>query len=148
MTVHEQEEIKRKEYALAMRYMSNAKDMLKKAGRDGKLFKDSKYVSTASGTAYKGALVALDAWLRLEGVELPENTRKAKKGKSEEGKSIGLYRKILTAMDKKLLNDLNGIYSALHLDGYYDGTLLIGTIDAGFDVAHDIINRIKPKEAL
>jgi hypothetical protein len=147
MTMLEQQHIKQTEHVLAMCYMANAKDMLKKAGRDGKHFKDSKYVSSASGIAYKGALVALDAWLRLKGVELPKNARKAKNGKSEESKSIGFYKKVLTTLDKKLLNDLDGVYSALHLDGYYDGTLYIGIIDAGFEAAMDIINRIKPTEA-
>jgi hypothetical protein len=146
MTMHEQEHIKQTEYAAAMRYMANAKDMLKKAGREGKRFKDSKYVSSASGIAYKGALVALDAWLRLKGVKLPEK-REAKNGKSEESKSIGFYRKVLTNMDRKLLDDLNGVYKHLHLDGYYDGTLLVGIIDTGFSVATDIIDRIKPREA-
>jgi hypothetical protein len=148
MTVHEQEQIKQKEYAMAMRYMANAKDMLKKAGRDGKRFKDSKYVSTASGTAYKGTLVALDAWLRLKGVKLPENARDAKKGKSEKSKDIVFYRETLSKLDKKLKDNLNDVYYALHLCGYYDGTLFASLIDEGFEMAHDIINRIKPREAI
>jgi hypothetical protein len=127
-----------------MRYMANAKDILKKAGRDGKLFKDSKYVSTASGTAYKGVLLALDAWLQLKGVELPTEGWRGKK----KVKSIKFYRDNLTKLDKKLLDYLNGVYDALHLSGYYDGTLVIGTIDGGFALATDIINRIKPREVL
>jgi hypothetical protein len=148
MTMHEQAHIKQKGYAEAMRYMANAKDMLKKAGRDGKHFKDSKYVSSASGIAYKGALVALDAWLQLKGVKLPRSARDAKDGKLEKGKSIGFYKKVLTNLDKKLLSDLDGVYRSLHLDGYYDGVLWAGTIDTGFDAAHEIINRIKHAEAL
>jgi hypothetical protein len=135
--------IKQKGYAEAMRYMANAKDILKKAGRDGRLFKDSKYVSSASGTAYKGVLLALDAWLQLKGVELPAEGWRGKK----KGKSIDFYRTNLTKLDKKLLDCLNEVYRALHLGGYYDGALLIGTIDGGFDVAYDIISRIKPREA-
>jgi hypothetical protein len=147
MTMHEQERIKQKEYAMAMRYMANAQDMLKKAGRDGKYFKDSKHVSTASGAAYKGILVALDAWLRLKGVELPKSTRDAKNGKSEKGKSIKFYTENLGKLDRKLSRALDEAYKALHLAGYYDGVLLAGTIDGGFDVAYEIINRIKPREA-
>jgi hypothetical protein len=146
MTMQEQEHIKQKEYAHAMRYMANAKDALKKAGQDGRHFKDSKYVSSASGIAYKGTLVALDAWLLLKGVKLPKSTREAKNGKSEKGKSIIFYRKVLTNLDKKLLDDLDEAYKYLHLDGYYDGVLSIKIIDSGFDAATDIINRIKPRE--
>jgi hypothetical protein len=143
MTMQKQEHIKQKEYALAMRYMANAKDMLKKAGRGDKLFKDSKYVSTASGAAYKGVLVALDAWLQLKGIELPAEGWRGKK----KGKSIKFYTENLGKLDKKLLDCLTEVYRALHLSGYYDGALLIGTIDGGFSIAMGIINRIKPREA-
>jgi hypothetical protein len=144
MTMHEQEHIKQKCYAEAMRYMANAKDALKKAGRSSDFFEDSKYVSSASGTAYKGVLIALDAWLQLKGVELPAEGWRGKK----KGKSIGFYRDNLTNLDKKLLKRLNGVYDALHLAGYYDGTLVTGTIDAGFKIANDIIDLIKPREVL
>jgi hypothetical protein len=105
-------------------------------------------VSSASGIAYKGALVALDAWLLLKGVKLPKSAREAKDGKSEKGKFIVFYRKVLTNLDKKLLDDLDEVYRYLHLDGYYDGVLSIKIIDSGFDAATDIINRIKPREVL
>jgi hypothetical protein len=147
MTVKEQENIKQKGYAEAMRYMANAKDALKKAGRDGNYFKDSKYVSSASGIAYKGVLVALDAWLQLKGVELPKSTRDAKDGKSEKGKSIKFYTENLGKLDRKLLRALDEAYRYLHLAGYYDGTLSVKAIDGGFDYAYEIINRIKPREA-
>jgi hypothetical protein len=142
MTILEQEHIRQKEYTLAMRYMANAKDMLKKAGRDGNYFKDSKYVSSASGIAYKGALVALDAWLKLKGVELPKSNSRGEK----KGKSIDFYRTNLTELDKKLLRALNLAYSNLHLYGYYDGTLSVGTISDGFESANEIITKIKPKQ--
>ena len=141
MTIEEQENIRQENYALAMRYMANAKDALKKAGRDGKYFKDSKYVSSASGIAYKGVLIALDSWLQTKDVKLPENKRGEKKGKS-----IGFYRESLRELDKKLLRDLNGVYDSLHLDGYYDGTLVTKIIDGGFEIAYDIINQIKPQQ--
>jgi hypothetical protein len=142
MTTQEQQAVKQKEYALAMRYIANAKDTLKKAGRDGRYFEDAKYVSSASGIAYKGALTALDTWLRLKGVELPKNERGRKKGKS-----IDFYRTNLTKLDKKLLRALDGVYNSLHLDGYYDGTLMTDIIDGGFKSAIEIIDSIKPAEA-
>jgi len=143
MTVQKQQHIKQKGYALAMRYMDNAMDTLRKAGRDGKFFEDPKYVSSASGIAYKGVLVALDHWLRLKGVDVPENAI----GKKER-KSIDFYRGHLAKLDKKLLKELNGVYYALHLSGYYDATLVSGTVDAGFEIAKEIVEKIKPTEAL
>ena len=44
----------------AMRYIDNAREILKSAGKDGKYFDDVKYVQTACGTAYLGMLKALD----------------------------------------------------------------------------------------
>lgn len=43
--------------------MENATETLKKAGKDGKYYKDEKYVKTACGTAYNGVLKALDIYL-------------------------------------------------------------------------------------
>jgi hypothetical protein len=143
--MQDQEHIKAKEYAEAMRYMDNARDSLKKAGRDGKFFRDPKYVSSASGIAYKGVTVALDAWLQLRGVKMPENKRGEKRGK---GKSIDFYRTNIKDRDKKLLRELNGVYDSLHLDGYYDSTLVTKTIDGGFEIADDIIERIKPRQGV
>jgi len=40
-------------YQEALRYLQNAKDTLLKAGKDGGLYKDKKYVKAASGIAYK-----------------------------------------------------------------------------------------------
>jgi len=139
MTVQDQQELKKENYSLAMRYIANAKEALQKAGRDDRYFKDAKYVSSASGIAYKGVLTALDAWLQLKGVELPRNERGRKKGKS-----IDFYRTNLTKLDKKLLRALDGVYNSLHLDGYYDGILMTEIIDGGFKSALEIIETIKP----
>jgi hypothetical protein len=145
----EQQSIKQEGYALAMRYMANAKEALDKAGRDGRRFKDSKYVSSASGIAYKGALAALDTWLALKGVEIPKSIvkKKGEKGKKEHKsvKNIGFYRDNLTNLDKKLLDNLNEAYDALHLRGYYDGELSANTIDYGFEMAYEMIDKIKPE---
>ena len=143
MDLQKQQHIKQEGYAQAMRYMDNATDILKKAGRDGKFFEDPKYVSSASGIAYKGVLVALDYWLQSKGVNVPESAV----GKKER-KSIDFYRGHLAKLDKKLLKYLNGVYSALHLNGYYDATLVSGIVDVGFEMAKEIVEKIKPTEAL
>ncbi len=69
--------------------MDNAKETLKKAGKEGKYFTDEKYVKTASGIAYNGVLKALDGFLLLKGID-------KKKGR----KSMSGIRKTLLKMIK------------------------------------------------
>ncbi|MDR3188022.1 MAG: DUF5618 family protein [Prevotellaceae bacterium] len=128
----QQQDVKSKAYVEAIRYMDNAKDVLKKAGKDGKYYSDKKYVRMACGTTYSGILVALDAYLVLKGV--PEVKKK----------SIDFYRKNIALLDKSLLRDLNSAYDILHLDGYYEGRLRADVIKLGFDIAYEIIDYIKP----
>jgi hypothetical protein len=142
MTVEDQEQTKQEKYAEAMLYIANAKDALHKAGRDGRYFKIKKYVRSASGIAYSGVIVAVEAWLEMKGVNVPETV--IEKNQRKLAKSVDFYRGHLTNLDKKLLQDFNSAYYNLHLCGYYDGVLLMKTIEGGFDVAMDIINRIKP----
>jgi uncharacterized protein (UPF0332 family) len=133
MSTEEQQLIKQQSYSEAMRYMDNARETLKKAGKDNQRYKDRKYVKTACGTAYNGLLLALDAYLLLKGI-------KRTKGR----KSIEYYCEHLSKLDKKLLQRLNNAYEALHLYGYYEGTLNVHVVKAGFDDAYGIINKIKP----
>lgn len=137
MTIKEQNAIKREYHTEALRYMDNAKETLKKAGKDGSLYKDAKYVKTACGTAYNGVLIAIDAIFLIKGVA------ELKKGR----KSIEYYRENLKKIDNKALAILNTAYNVLHLDGYYDGVTYVKTIQSGFESAYEIIDKIKPAEA-
>jgi hypothetical protein len=141
MTMHEQENIKQKGYAEAMRYMDNAKKTLEKAGMDGKWYKDRKYVRTACGTAYNGALEALDTWLLLKGVELPKSNARGNK----KGKSIKFYDDNVKRLKQKMGRVLDSVYTALHLNGYYDGILDSEIIKVGFKSAKELIDLIKPE---
>jgi hypothetical protein len=47
-------------YKEAIHYFDNAKETLKKAGREDKFYVDEKYVHAACGIAYIGMLKALD----------------------------------------------------------------------------------------
>ncbi|MDR0866292.1 MAG: DUF5618 family protein [Candidatus Symbiothrix sp.] len=136
MSQDEQQKIREKYYAEAIRYMDNAKETLKKAGKEGKWYQDEKYVKTACGTAYNGVLKALDGYFYIRGVE-------KKKGR----KSIEYYREYAARLDKKVLSHLNAAYEVLHLSGYYDGILSVSVINSGFDVAYDMIEQIKPLQA-
>ena len=136
MSTQEQQQIKKIYYKEAMRYMDNAKDSLKKAGKEGRFYKDEKYVKTACGTAYNGVLKALDGYLILKNVESPKSSRK----------SIEYYQKNIAKLDKKILNAVNNVYNILHLSGYYDGINNVPVIQEGFELAYDIIDKIKPAD--
>jgi len=124
------------EYAEAIRYMDNAKETLRKAGKEGGHYIDEKYVKTACGTAYSGVLVALDAWLKLK--EIPGPSKKKRK-------SIAYYTDSIAKIDKKMGDSLVDAYNVLHLSGYYDGVRRVKVIEDGFDVAYEIIEKIKPE---
>ncbi|MDR3180891.1 MAG: DUF5618 family protein [Prevotellaceae bacterium] len=134
MSLEEQQELKQKSFAEALRYMDNAKETLQKAKKEDKHYHDRKYVRTACGTAYNGVLLALDAYLKLKDIELPKKTRR----------SIDFYIGNIGKIDRRLLQYLNDVYDTLHLSGYYDGNLNALVIKEGFDAAYEIINKIKP----
>ncbi len=133
MSVVEQLEIKTKYYNEALRYMDNAKETLQKASKDGNFYQDTKYVRTACGIAYNAVLDTFDCYFKLKGVP-------PKKGR----KSIEYYQVTLTAIDKKMLDYLNESYRILHLSGYYEGSKSVKLIGAGFEIAYEIIEKIKP----
>jgi hypothetical protein len=137
MTRDEQNTYLSAEHAEANRYMDNAKETLRKAGKqDDGYYEDEKYVRSACGIAYLGVLRALEAWLILKGIVLPVSKRQ---------KSIEYYEHTVAKLDKKVLSMLKNAYDILHLEGYYRGNTKIKTIDSGFESAYDIINKIKPE---
>ena len=135
MSAKEQQQLREKYYGEAMRYMDNAKECLQKAQKDGKYYRDTKYVNMACGTAYNGVLIALDGFLILKDIEIP-------KGKKR--RSIEFYHNNLALLDKKMLDNLNSAYKILHLLGYYDGIEKVSVIEDGFEEAYRIISKIKP----
>ena len=135
MSMQEQQELKEQYYGEAMRYMDNAKEYLKQAKKEGKMYRDRKYVRTACGTAYNGVLIALDCYLMLKGVKKPSK---------KERKSIEFYQLNLGKLDRKMLDNLNMAYQILHLYGYYDGIESVNVIKEGFYFANMILEKIKP----
>jgi hypothetical protein len=133
MAIVDQNKIKTKYYTEAIRYMDNAKETLKKAGKEDRFYIDKKYVKTACGTAYNAVLLALDGYLLLKGIE-------KKKGR----KDIDFYKESVSCLDKKLLNYVEEAYNILHVYGYYDGIRDTKIISSGFEMAYVIINKIKP----
>ncbi|MDR0294994.1 MAG: DUF5618 family protein [Prevotellaceae bacterium] len=131
------QDLREKSYAEAMHYMDNAKETLKKAGKEDNFYSSKKYVRSACGIAYCGVLVALDAYLELKGVEMPKKKRR----------SISFYTQNIAQLDNKLLQYLDSVYDTLHLSGYYDGNRNAKVIAAGFEHAYRIIDKIKPLSA-
>ncbi|WP_165372264.1 DUF5618 family protein [Emticicia agri] len=110
----------------AMRYIDNAKDILKeKVRKEDGLYQDKKYVRMAGHTAYLAILVALDELLREE-----------KKGR----KSVEWYQSRLAKMDKKITSSFATAYQLLHLDMSYDGTPSAKLAKLGLEEAENIIN--------
>ncbi|MBX2900789.1 MAG: DUF5618 family protein [Cyclobacteriaceae bacterium] len=124
-------------YREAVRYLQNAGSILHdKAGKKDNRYLDEKYVRMACGTAYNGTLLALDTYLELKGKPI----RKPRTGRVD----VSDYRKNLSLVDKKLLNEFNTTYNILHLAGYYDGETKASVIRAGMESAIEIVNKIKP----
>ena len=90
------------------RYLANGLDVLKKAGKKGKYYEDSKYVKMAGHTLYSAMLLALD--------DILPKTRKNRNTESE-------YRKFLAGKNKSVLKDFNNAYFILHQSMGYDGIL-------------------------
>jgi hypothetical protein len=116
------------------RYLNNAREILKKAGRENGYYKDEKYVSSACGIAYKAALLATDAFLAKYGMKVPE-----KKGR----RHADNYRELLAQLNKKVLNSFNAAYYTLHISGYYEGVLKAKAIESGFEALEELIHAAK-----
>jgi hypothetical protein len=137
MIKEEQDVFLSAEYAEAVRYMDNAKETLRRAGKlDDGYYSDEKYVRSACGIAYLGVLAALDAWLTLKGVQIPKKRKHT---------TIDFYLSNVAQIDKKLLDRLNTVYNIMHLDGYYRKVKNVKAIESGFDAAYEIIEKIRPE---
>jgi hypothetical protein len=104
---------KKEPIAEAKRYMANARQLLsEKAGKEGNLYSDNKYVKMAGHTAWCGVLVALDAALELKGRKKPA-----------ERADIDMYLALISKADKKMPRYLASAYDSLHKAMGYDGNL-------------------------
>jgi hypothetical protein len=117
------------------RYLKNARELLKKAGRENGYYRDGKYVRSACGTAYLGSLLAADAYLDKKG----KTILKKKGGR----KNVDDYTKILAQLNKKVLHSFNTAYYVLHISGYYDGVLNAKIINVGFEAYEELIEAAK-----
>jgi hypothetical protein len=100
----------------ALRYLENAREILRKAPIEDNTYTDVKYVQEACATAYLSILKTIDEFLKRKGVdekELPQSVD----GYRE------MLRKYAMVHNGKLLKEFEKLYKALHIAGYYRGLL-------------------------
>lgn len=99
-----------------IRYLNNAKEILRSAPIEDNIYTDIKYVQEACGTAYLAILKAIDEYLLQRGVDLKDLPN------SVEGYRT-LMKKYLIIHNGKLSREFESLYRLLHIAGYYRGLL-------------------------
>ena len=120
----------------ALRYLNNAKEILRKASIEDNTYIDIKPVQEACGSAYLAILKAIDEYLLARGVsnkDLPQSVD----GYRE------MLRKYLLVHNGKLTREFEKLYKALHIAGYYRGLLQdVNMIKEAFKAAKIFIEKI------
>ena len=100
----------------SLRYLNNARDILKTVPIEEGTYTDVKPVREAMGTAYLAVLEAINERLLNQGLT-----------KKELPQSVDAYRKALqkylAIRNGKLLREFEKLYDLLHIAGYYRGLL-------------------------
>jgi hypothetical protein len=122
----------------ALRYLNNAREILKSTPTENGTYSDIKLVREACGTAYLAILVAVDEYLIKKGMS-----------KKELPRSVDAYRKALqkhlAIHDGKLLREFEALYEALHIAGYYRGNIyLVDMLKDALKAAKAFIGKIGP----
>jgi len=96
----------------ALRYLNNAREILKEIPVENNIYIDTKPVREAFGTAYLAILEAINESLIKKGFT-----------KKELPKSVDSYRtaiqKYIAVHDGKLMREFEMLYDTLHIAGYY-----------------------------
>jgi hypothetical protein len=121
----------------ALRYLENAKEMLKTVQVEDNTYTDVKPVQEACGTAYLAVLKAIDQYLVKKGVEereLPQSVD----GYRE------MLRKHLMVHNGRLLKEFEKLYKLLHIAGYYRGLLEdVAVVKDAMKAAKTFIEKIR-----
>ena len=122
----------------AIRYLHNARGILRHAPREGRVYTDLKPVQEACGTAYLAILKAIDEYLLAHGLtqkELP---------KSVDGYRQ-MLRKYVAVHNGKLFREFENLYYLLHLAGYYRKLLIdVPVVKEALNSAQQFISRLNP----
>ncbi|MBM4333517.1 MAG: hypothetical protein FJ117_20255 [Deltaproteobacteria bacterium] len=121
----------------ALRYLNNAREILKSAPIEDGTHTDIKPVREACGAAYLAVLMAIDEYLLKRGL-----------GKKNLPRSVKTYRKALQKYlaihNGKLLREFEALYEALHIAGYYRGNLyLVDMVKDALKAARAFIEKIR-----
>ena len=120
----------------ALRYLQNAKEILRSAPIEDNIYSDVKPVQEACGVTYLAVLKAIDAYLLKKGVDekdLPQSVD----GYRE------MLRKYAMVYDGKLLKGFEALYRELHIAGYYRGLLIdVDMVKAALKAVKTFIEKI------
>jgi len=121
----------------ALRYLNNAKEILKSIPVEDNTYTDVKPVQEACGTAYLAVLKAIDEYLIKRGVdekELPQSIEGYKE----------MIRKYIMVHNGKLIKEFEKLYKALHIAGYFRGLLEdVNMVKDAIKAARAFIEKIK-----
>jgi hypothetical protein len=101
----------------ALKYLKNAKGILKSVPVENNIYTDVKPVREAFGTAYLAVLEAINEYLVTH-----KGFKKKELPKSVEGYREAL-RKHIAVRNGKMLREFEHLYDALHIAGYYRGLI-------------------------
>lgn len=119
-----------------LKYLKDARDILKKAHVEGNRYSDVKTVKEACGVGYLAILKAVDVFLQDKGLSTKELPR-----------TVGGYRKALkkhlATRDGILFREFNDLYDELHVAGYCGGFLhSVNIVKAALKAAKMFIDKI------
>jgi hypothetical protein len=121
----------------ALRYLNNAKEILKSIPVEDNTYTDLKPVREAMGMAYLAVLEAINEYLLKKGLT-----------KKELPRSVEAYRKALqkyiAVHNGKLIREFEKLYDALHIAGYYRGLIYdVNMVKDALKAARAFIEKIK-----
>jgi hypothetical protein len=108
-----------------LRYLENAKEILKKSSIEDNIYLDRKYVKQAMGAAYLAVLEALNEALLKKGYTKKELPKKVEEYEKAIKREFGIY-------NGKLLREFESLYDTLHIAGYY--RVLISNVNVVRDI--------------
>ena len=119
-----------------LRYLNNARDILRQTPAEREVYTDLKRVREAMGTAYLAVLEGINAGLLRRGV-----------GRKELPRSVDAYRLALQrhmgVHNGKLLREFESLYDVLHLSAYYRARIYHRKIvREALDAARRFIERV------
>ena len=128
-----------------LRYLDNAKELLKKSAIEGDTYLDKKYVKQAMGTAYLGILESINEALLRKGYTKKELPKKVEEYEKVIKKEFGIS-------NGKFLREFVKLYDALHIAGYYRGLIYdVNAVKYYFKAARAFIEKLSaltPKKVM